>query len=68
MRDRQADWCGISSDAGVAPDCPGEEGAEPEGKALNLPVYVPTLTYGHELWVVTERIRSRIQATEMSFL
>ncbi|KAK3537233.1 hypothetical protein QTP70_003994 [Hemibagrus guttatus] len=30
--------------------------------------YVPTLTYGHELWVMTERIRSRIQAAEMSFL
>ena len=21
-------------------------------------VYIPTLTYGHELWVVTERMRS----------
>ena len=31
-------------------------------------IYVPTLTYGHELWVVTERMRSRIQAAEMSFL
>lgn len=31
-------------------------------------VYVPTLTYGHEIWVVTERIRSRIQAAEMRFL
>ncbi|KAK3533855.1 hypothetical protein QTP70_032967 [Hemibagrus guttatus] len=31
-------------------------------------IYVPTLTYGHELWVMTERIRSRIQAAEMSFL
>ena len=31
-------------------------------------VYVPTLTYGHELWVMTERIRSQIQAAEMSFL
>ena len=31
-------------------------------------VYVPTLTYGHELWVVTERIRSRIQVAEISFL
>ncbi|KAK3538287.1 hypothetical protein QTP70_034769 [Hemibagrus guttatus] len=31
-------------------------------------IYVPTLTYGHELWVMTERIRSRIQAGEMSFL
>ncbi|KAI3372000.1 hypothetical protein L3Q82_006867 [Scortum barcoo] len=24
-------------------------------------IYVPTLTYGHELWVMTERTRSRIQ-------
>ena len=31
-------------------------------------IFVPTLTYGHELWVVTERTRSRIQAAEMSFL
>ena len=31
-------------------------------------IYVPTLTYGHELWVVTERTRSRVQAAEMSFL
>ncbi|KAK3561554.1 hypothetical protein QTP86_008774 [Hemibagrus guttatus] len=31
-------------------------------------IYSPTLTYGHELWVMTERIGSRIQAAEMSFL
>ena len=31
-------------------------------------IYVPTLTYGHELWVVTERTRLRIQAAEMGFL
>ncbi|KAK3542716.1 hypothetical protein QTP70_000099 [Hemibagrus guttatus] len=31
-------------------------------------IYVPTLTYGHELWVMTERVRSRIQTAEMSFL
>ncbi|KAK3526422.1 hypothetical protein QTP70_025454, partial [Hemibagrus guttatus] len=31
-------------------------------------IYVPTLTYGHELWVMTERVRSRIQVAEMSFL
>ncbi|KAK3527104.1 hypothetical protein QTP86_010820 [Hemibagrus guttatus] len=31
-------------------------------------IYISTLTYGHELWVMTERIRSRIQAAEMSFL
>ncbi|XP_061628220.1 uncharacterized protein LOC133477457 [Phyllopteryx taeniolatus] len=31
-------------------------------------MYIPTLTYGCELWVVTERTRSRIHAAEMSFL
>ncbi len=31
-------------------------------------IYVPTLTYGHELWVMTKRTRSWIQAAEMSFL
>ncbi|KAK3509084.1 hypothetical protein QTP70_020296 [Hemibagrus guttatus] len=31
-------------------------------------IYIPTLTYGHERWVMTERVRSRIQAAEMSFL
>ena len=36
--------------------------------SIYWPFYVPTLTYGRELWVMTERIRSRIQAAEMSFL
>uniref|UniRef100_A0A8C6M4A0 Reverse transcriptase domain-containing protein n=1 Tax=Nothobranchius furzeri TaxID=105023 RepID=A0A8C6M4A0_NOTFU len=31
-------------------------------------IYVPILTYGHELWVMTESTRSRIKAVEMSFL
>ncbi len=31
-------------------------------------IYVPTLTYGHELWVVTERMRLQIQTAEISFL
>ena len=31
-------------------------------------IFVPTLTYGHEGWVMTERTRSRIQAAEMRFL
>ncbi len=30
-------------------------------------IYIPTLTYGHELWVMTEWIKCRIQAAEMSF-
>ena len=31
-------------------------------------IFVPALTYGHELWVMTERTRSGVQAAEMSFL
>ncbi|KAI3371941.1 hypothetical protein L3Q82_006813 [Scortum barcoo] len=45
------------------PDRRGEEGAESKGEALDLPVNLtlPTLTYGHELWVMTERTRAQIQ-------
>ena len=31
-------------------------------------VYVPILTYGHECWIMNEKVRSRVQATEMGFL
>ena len=31
-------------------------------------IYIPTLTYGHDLLVVTERMRLRMQAAEMSFV
>ena len=31
-------------------------------------VFVPILTYGHESWVMTERMRSIVQASEMRFL
>ena len=31
-------------------------------------VFVPILTYGHESWVMTERMRSQAQASEMRFL
>lgn len=31
-------------------------------------IYIPTLTYDHELWVVTEIMRSQIQASHMSVL
>ncbi|CAM4556599.1 unnamed protein product [Leuciscus chuanchicus] len=37
-------------------------------KPIDRSIYVPTLTYGHELWVMTKRTRSRTQAAEMSFL
>ena len=31
-------------------------------------IFVPTLTYGHEGWVMTDRTRSRIKVAEMRFL
>ena len=31
-------------------------------------IFVPILTYGHECWVMTERVRSQVQASEMRFL
>ena len=31
-------------------------------------IFVSTLSYGHERWVVTERMTSRVQLAEMSFL
>jgi len=70
-RDRQMGF--VSSNEGTVPVHCGEEGTEPKGKALNLlfhlcSIFVPTLTYGHKIWVVTERMRSRIQAVQMGFL
>ncbi|TWW59887.1 hypothetical protein D4764_06G0014170 [Takifugu flavidus] len=37
-------------------------------RTLHRSIFVPTLTYGHELWVMTERTRSRVQAAEMCFI
>lgn len=31
-------------------------------------IYIPTLNFGHKLWVVTKRPRSLIQVAEISFL
>ena len=31
-------------------------------------VYVLILTYGHERWIVNEKVRSRVQTAEMGFL
>ena len=31
-------------------------------------VFVPILTFGHESWVMTERMRSQVPASEMRFL
>ncbi len=58
-------WCGISGSTGAVPDCRGEERAEPGSKALDQSIYVPTLTYGQELWDVTI---GELQAVEMSVI
>ena len=31
-------------------------------------IFVPILTYDHECWIMTERVRSRVQAAEMGIL
>jgi len=36
--------------------------------SVHCSIFVPTLTYGHEIWVETKRTRSRIQAADMRFL
>lgn len=63
-------WIDVASviNAGVIPDCCGEMEAEPEDKTFWPSGSVTTLTYGHELWVVTERTRLPIQVAKMSFL
>ena len=39
-----------------------------KGKGFNFQNIVPILTYGHESWVKTARVRSQVQAFEMRFL
>ncbi|VDP47730.1 unnamed protein product [Soboliphyme baturini] len=31
-------------------------------------IFIPILTYGHELWIITEKLRTRVRAAEMGFL
>ena len=61
------DRCNVGSTVCAVSLRSGEEGAEPEREALDLPghlQHVPTLTYSHELWVMTERRRSQVPALE----
>lgn len=66
---QEMDRC-VCANADAVADCFDEERAETQGEALNLPIclHTPTLTYGHERRVVTERTRLHIQASRMSFL
>lgn len=60
----------VRANADAVADCFDEERAETQGEALTLPVRprTPTLTYGYEHWVLTEKIRLHIQASKMKFL
>lgn len=54
---------------GLLLDHCSEEGAELEGHSPDLPsIPYPTITYGHELYIVTERMKSQIQMADMSLL
>lgn len=46
-----------------------EDGAKPKGKTLDYRlIYMPPLTNGYGLWVMTEMTRSHKPAAKMSFL
>ena len=36
--------------------------------SVSISIFVPILTHGHKCWIMTERVRSRVQAAEMGFL
>lgn len=66
---QEIDRWSISSCVATILICFGEERSEPEAEALNLPTSPwSKLTYGRELWIVTERMRLRIHVKIMSFL
>ena len=56
------------SNAPVPSICGTETGAERAKLFIFRSVYVLILTYGHECWIMTEKVRSRLQAAEMGFL
>lgn len=66
MGDEQKDWCFICSIAGAALACGGEERLRQKVK-IYQPLYVMTLAYGQETWIMTTR-RSQTQVAETSFL
>ena len=53
--------CGTNS----VPLCCGEE-SQKSRLSVYQSIFLPALTYGHELWVMTERMRLWIQAAEIS--
>lgn len=69
MSDRKMEQeSSLYGNADAVPDHCDEERVGLQGKALSLLVYVLTLTYAHDLWVVNKRTRLKIQAAEMWLL
>jgi len=69
VRDGQTDRGFVSSNEGAAPVRCGEEGAEPEGEAFRLLLHLCSNPHlWSQIWVLTQRMRSWIQAAEISSL
>ena len=64
--DLQADRCGICSDADSAL-VRRVEGSERWSSEFTGQSFFSTLTYDHEVWVVSARTRMRVKEAEMSF-
>lgn len=64
--DEQKDWCFGCSNAGAALVCGGKERLRKKVKIYQL-LYVMTLTYGQETWIMTKR-RFQTQVGESRFL
>ena len=56
VQDVRMVWCVISIHVGVVTDWSGQNRVE---LSIYQSIYVPTFTYGHELWVVADRMRMR---------
>lgn len=67
-RGELGNWCSLGSSVGAVLVCCGEETSVKVSLSVYRLIYVLTLTCGHKLCVVTERIRSQVQVMEMSFL
>ena len=59
---------GKACNASFAPFSRLKTGAIKKGKTLGVKsIFLPILTYGHESWVMTKRMRSQMQASEIRF-
>ena len=72
MTEREIDWrVGAAGLVSHAFHCTVVTKRELSRKAKLLiyqSIFVPTLTYGHERWVMTKRMRSWVQTAKMGFL